>query len=105
MGEDDERPESLPDDSNPLHFETEYAGRPPSIAIVEAIAAIEDVTPTDVEFTLYEQLDPEALDTLFDEQNDPEETEADVVAEFHIDDYTVQVTADGQLTVTMPEAD
>ena len=103
--DDDEYPERLPDDSTPLTFETDYTGRPPSIAIVEAIAAIEDVTPTDVEFTLYEELDPESLDTLFDEQDDPEEAEADVVAEFHIDKYTVQVTSDGQLTVTMPEAD
>ena len=54
---------------------------------------------------MYEQLDPEALDTLFDNRDEPEETEVDVVAEFHIDDYTVQVTAGGQLTVTLPEAD
>lgn len=41
---------------------------PPSTAIVQAIASIEDVDPmdsaTDLGFRLYDQIDPEALDQL-----------------------------------------
>lgn len=99
---DDDLPESLPDDGGKYTFETEYAGRPPSIAIVEAIAAIEGVPSNDVEFTLYESVDPEALDTLFEEGTDTTTRDTDVVAEFQINDYTVDVTSDGTLTVNAP---
>lgn len=93
-------PEGLPDDGGQTTFETEYTGRPPSIAVVEAIAAIEGVSSNDVEFTLYESLDPEALDILFDESADMTERETNIVAEFHISDYTVEVASNGELTVT-----
>ena len=99
----DDLPERLPDDGGQTTFETEYTGRPPSIAIVEAIAAIEGVSSDNVEFTLYESLDPEALDTLFDENTDMTGRETNVIAEFQISDYTVHVTSEGTLTVTAPE--
>lgn len=93
-------PEVLPDAGERHTFETEYTGRPPSIAIVEAIAAIEEVSPNDVGFTLYDSVDPEALDTLFDERADTTRRETDVIAEFHVSDYTVKVASDGALTVS-----
>lgn len=99
---DDDSPESLPNDGEQHTFETEYTGRPPSIAVVETIAAIEGVASNDVEFTLFESLDPDALDTLFDEQTETTEQEDDVVAEFKVNDYTVEITSSGKLTVNAP---
>ena len=101
--EADDLRENLPMDGGQYTFETEYTGLPPSIAIVNAIAAIEGVSSDDVEFTLYESLDPEALDTLFGYSAHMIKRETDVVAEFEIHDYTVEVTSDGTLTVTASE--
>lgn len=106
MDEDDILDE-LPTDGDRRTFETQYAGRPPSIAIVEAIAAIEGIQSPDIEFTLYESIDPEALDTLFDDRKTAEEatseTETGAVAEFRVNDYVVNVNADGSLTIEAPE--
>ena len=51
----------LPDDGQKT-VETEYGATPPSIAIVNAIAEMEGVSPTEIDFTLYENVDPDALD-------------------------------------------
>lgn len=99
----DELPDNLPTDGDQRTFETEYAGRPPSIAIIEAIAAIEGVQSPDVEFTLYERIDPDALDALFADHETDGEAENGVVAEFRVNDYVVNVKPDGTLTIEAPE--
>lgn len=38
---------------------------PPSIRIVEEIAAREGVKPTDLDSVLYDNIDPDAIDSLF----------------------------------------
>lgn len=94
-------PTRLVTDGGKHTFEAEYTKRPPSIALVEAIAAIEDVHPTDVDFFLYESIDPDALDTLFANPKDDNETTDDneIVAEFRVDGYVVQVRDNGKITV------
>lgn len=98
-------PNELLTDGGQHTFEAEFSRRPPSIAIVESIAAIEDVTPTDVDFSLYEDIDPDALDTIFANPDDDEETTEDgeIVAEFQIDGYVVQVRDNGTITITAPD--
>ncbi|WP_255171106.1 HalOD1 output domain-containing protein [Natrononativus amylolyticus] len=71
----------------PVHAEHDWAEIAPSIAIVDAVAAIEDVDPREVSTvlgtTLYEQINPDALDTLA--------TEGELAITFSIGEYTVRV--------------
>lgn len=94
-------PPKLLTDGGQHTFETEYAQRPPSIALVESIAAIEGVPPTDVDFSLYESIDPDALDTLFADPEDEKEMadDGEILAEFRVDGYMVQVWNNGKITV------
>ena len=81
-------------------FETEYTTRPPSIALVESIAAIEGVPPTDVDFPLYESVDPDALDILFaDPEDDETPDDGEIVVEFRVNGYMVQIRNNGRITV------
>lgn len=101
--DEDDITDDLPAEGDQRTFNMEYAGRPPSIAIIEAIAAIEGIQSPDVDFTLYESIDPDALDTLFSGRETEEEAENDTVAEFYVDDYSVKVNANGTFTVEAPE--
>lgn len=68
---------------------------------MSALAAIEDTSPTEVDFVLHEQVDPDALDALLaDDDADDEESRKDVTAEFSIDEYFVLARSDGTLTAT-----
>ncbi|MFC7213532.1 HalOD1 output domain-containing protein [Saliphagus sp. GCM10025334] len=80
-------------------FETEFSDRTPSMAIIEAIATIEGVDPLETDFTLYEYLDPVALDTLFCSSATDTEGENELAAHFEIENYSVTVEADGVLTI------
>ena len=91
--------DDVPTDDTHYAFETEFESRSPSNAIVEAIAAIEGARTTDVDFSLFESVNPDALDLLFGESSDDEESADDVVVEFRVDGYLVQVRSDGTITV------
>lgn len=86
-----------------LRIEHQYdADVPPSIAIVQAIAAIEDVDPTDFQtdpgIRLYDQIDPEALNRLVTNNSDVATVTVDLT--LHNDhQYAVQIHDDGQLVV------
>ncbi|WP_114578393.1 HalOD1 output domain-containing protein [Saliphagus sp. LR7] len=60
---------------------------PPSVALAEAIAAIENVPITDLNQQLHDYIDTEALDELMDRSK-----EASV--RFSIDQYDVRVNGD-----------
>lgn len=96
--DEDDTPVEGPPDSDHL-FETDWGGRPPSVAIVKAIAAVEGEQPTAVDFTLSESINPDALNTLLNTQETDEETAAGVVAEFPVKDYDVTLATDGTLTL------
>ena len=56
----------------PLHLDETYHtqqawddDRPPSIAVVETMAKVRGAEPTELDITLYELVDPDALDSLF----------------------------------------
>lgn len=69
-------------------------GRPPSIAVVEAIAAMDGIDPTELDVVLYDYLDPDALDRLFRSQ-----TGGDLEVEFRVRDLLVTIRADGSLGI------
>jgi len=70
-----------------------------SRAVVEAIAEHAGVDPADLELPLYEAVDPDALDALF---SPPEGTREPVSGRvsFVYDGYDVEVTSDGEVTVS-----
>lgn len=73
----------------------------PSTAIVLAIASIEDVDPTEIS-SLYDMLDPEALDTLI--QSTPPGTAGDIQVSVCFDEYRVTSTvteSSGSARMTM----
>lgn len=80
------------DDATDVSEGWDRDGRPPSIAIVESIAAIEGSDPTDLEFVLYDFVDPDALDRLL-----LGATGGDLSVELRVGHYLVTVRADGSL--------
>ncbi|NGM67451.1 hypothetical protein G6M89_00255 [Natronolimnobius sp. AArcel1] len=76
--------------------------KPPSRAVIEAVADAEGVSPVDLRPPEYEPLhaaiDPESLDGLFDSQADGTPRVGGSVS-FHYCDYHVIVTADANVTL------
>ena len=75
---------------------------PPSVAIVQAIAAIEDVdpmdSPTDLGITLYDHVDPTALDRLVTGNSGDSAVSVDLTV--HNDyQYDVRVQGTGRLVI------
>lgn len=70
-----------------------WSTKSPSIAVVEAIAAIENIEPENLPLTLYEYVNPESLDTLV-RSND------NISVSFFIDEYQVQID-EQTLSVTL----
>lgn len=91
------------DSSDSIRIEHHYdAETPPSIAIVQAIAALENVDPTafstDLGLRLYDHLDPEALNRLV--TNDGGIAAVTVDLTLHDDQhYSVRIRDDGRLVV------
>lgn len=73
---------------------------PPSVAIVEAIATAEGVTPTDLA-PLYETVDADAIDRLFADRNAGEDPS--LVLQFDLGPWTVVVSDDGTVRVCDPD--
>lgn len=68
-----------------------------SVAIVEAVASMKDVDPVDVEFRLYDYLDPEALDDLY--RHATGEGGSAWTLEFTVDGFEMTVRSDGDITI------
>ena len=69
-------------------------GKSVSAAVVEAVAEEMGTDPKHLPETLYEVIDPDALDALFGGQNS-----SDGVVIFSYCGYDVTVTADGDVTL------
>lgn len=67
---------------------------PPSIAVIEAIADVRGVEPTDLDGVLYDLIDPEALDALF-----LGEKPGDIEVELPLGSHRVTIRSDGSLQV------
>lgn len=74
--------------SESVQSQYDWSNIAPSQAIVKAIASIENVEPVDLsveeDWTLHDHVDPEALDTLMDE-DDP------VSVSFTVGAYKIQI--------------
>ena len=66
-----------------------------SETVIDAVAAAEGVDPTDADFELYEAVDLEALDALFERRS----RDGRWRFEFTIDGLLVAVAGDGRVTV------
>ncbi|MFC4437890.1 MULTISPECIES: HalOD1 output domain-containing protein [Natrialbaceae] len=96
-------PNIFSDSNDQRRIEHQYdTDTPPSTAIVQAIAAIEDVDPTDFQtdlgIRLYDHIDPEALNRLITNNGDIATVTVDLT--LHNDHrYAVQIHDDWQLVV------
>jgi hypothetical protein len=80
-------------------IDTEYRredDRTPSEAVVEALATAAGVEPTDLP-PLYDFVDPDALDTLFDGHH--KATSGDTILSFRVNAWNVFVRGDGRVHV------
>ena len=68
-------------------------GAPPSIAIVTALAGLEETPPSRTDFTLADEVDPDALDDLVTGDT------PDVRVEFTVGDYLVVVQGNGMVQI------
>ncbi|WP_137286565.1 HalOD1 output domain-containing protein [Halorussus salinisoli] len=66
-----------------------------SETVIDAVATAENVDPTSCDLGLYESVDLEALDALFDRRSSDDHWRF----EFSVDEYLVTVTGDGRVTV------
>lgn len=81
------------EDSNTPDTPFEYeSDQPPSIAIVNALADLEGVDPTELDYILYDYIHPEALDTLT--QSGP------VTVTFPLEEYMISTTESGTVQIT-----
>ncbi|SDR16497.1 HalOD1 output domain-containing protein [Natronobacterium texcoconense] len=76
----------------------------PSVAVVEAVAAIRGVEPLDVEPSLYEAIDPGALDALVRTQITSHRT-GDCVVAFQYLEYEITVKSYGIIEIDPLETD
>lgn len=87
----------------PVVIEHEYDDETPaSIAVMQAICALENVDPvaasTDLGITLYDHVDPESLDTVLATGT----TDGEIVISFELTDhrtYRVEVVDTGRITI------
>ncbi|MDS0282903.1 HalOD1 output domain-containing protein [Haloarcula onubensis] len=70
-----------------------------SEAVIEAVSRRAGVDPLELETPLYDAVDPDELDGLFDGANRPGRSPVEVTFRYH--GYTV--TVDGDRTVTLTE--
>ena len=87
---------------------TDDESLPPSLAVIVAVAEKEGIDPLDLEpptyDALYDVINPEALDSLFDARTDGTARSQGSV-EFSFCGYSVVVTHDGAVEVTpIPES-
>lgn len=68
---------------------------PVSATVIEAIAAAEDVDPTDSDLELYDTIDLEALDVLFERRSFDDHWHF----EFAVRDYVIVIHGDGRVMV------
>lgn len=69
-------------------------GSPDSLQIIEAVADYRGIDPLELDFSLGEQIDPEALETVLDADVE------DLQVTFTIDGMTVSVANDGTIMIT-----
>lgn len=72
--------------------------------VIHALADVMDVDVSETEFSLFDSIDPDALDRLFRPKPDGTPRPAAHVA-FGVKGYRVTVYSDGEIVITEPRAD
>lgn len=78
--------------ANAVHGQYDWSTSRPSIAVINAIAALENVDPTDLSVILHNHIDPEALDALV-------ATDSHITISFTLNEYRVKIDGD-KLVIT-----
>lgn len=92
------------DATGPWSVEFEWDGESrPSMLVIELLADVVGVDATDVG-PIYEAVDPDALDRLFEDMPDGTARESGRVT-FEVSDHTVRVYGSGRLVVWPPDPD
>ncbi|WP_424003073.1 HalOD1 output domain-containing protein [Haloarcula salina] len=86
---------SADDGPDVIHANFDWGSVSPSMAVVETVAIAADRKPTDLQ-PLIETFDPDALDTLV---GNVDAAESDLTLAFHVDEFHVTVTGDGDVFV------
>ena len=89
---DDDRPYGEP---APIHETQHDADASISVTVIEVLASVEDVDPTDTDLRLYDAIDLEALDALFQHHSGDDYWRF----EFSVRGYSVIVDGDGHISV------
>lgn len=76
----------------------------PSERLVSKLADREGTTPDDLRPPLYENIDLEALDSLFGERIDGTARNVDGYLEFEYKQYRIHVESDGEISIDELEA-
>lgn len=66
---------------------------PPSLIIAMTLAKLEDTPPSETDFTLTDEVDPDALDDLVTDDT------LDVKVEFTVDDYLIVAQSNGLVQI------
>jgi len=69
-----------------------------AVAVIEAISEVTDDCSPEDEITLYDYIDPDALESMLAHSGSNAATNWEI--QFDIDEYTVTITSDGQIAVT-----
>jgi len=80
-----------------VHRHRAADGERPSTAVVRAIAAAQDESPTATSTQLYDHIDPDALDALFDDWGSPDGVTS---VQFRIGRHSVEVHGHGEVVVS-----
>lgn len=80
-------------------IDAEAADEPPSMAIVMAMAAIQDVEPTELD-PLYEAVDPDRLDSFLDVESDVVDA---ISLEFTYQGHSIRANSDGTIEIELPD--
>lgn len=78
-----------------VHGQVDWSNDSPSLAVIETLAEARNVSPLELDQSLYDVVDPDALDALFQESDGL--TSGHV--RFNVGDAEVTVTADGDVYV------
>ena len=77
-----------------VHARDGWSSPVPTVAVLDALSTIEDVSPLELDFVLYDHVDPEALDSLVtDHRSDG------VVIQFSVAGHHVRIDAE-TITIT-----
>jgi len=86
-------------DDEAIHVGSYGADESVSVCVASALAEILDAEPTSID--LYENVDPEALDRLFEPTRDGTPRKGRAV--FEAEGYRVTVRSDGTFTIAQPD--